>query len=261
MTTTTPKPREGQVAGFPKEQAVMLTESNAYRAKSIRRTGTDEAPVLFHFRKRCMGMHSYVHTIEAADGTEREIRPSDFKDWEITGCRYPGYLEDLYGSACSAYRWNSFDPEERAQTDICRHEEQLCADLTGTELCTRDFVGCANPTKYGYKPAGGGTTDVYMLKRRGLPVSCANISCGYYEPHTDREYTILEDLHKCYRFVRHIVIAHKTVSIHSPEAEQYPFPGYYELFGIGGYSEEEYQRMLGRFKSGCSRKLLKKDFI
>ena len=130
MTTTTPKPREGQVAGFPKEQAVMLTESNAYRAKSIRRTGTDEAPVLFHFRKRCMGMHSYVHTIEAADGTEREIRPSDFKNWEITGCRYPGYLEDLYGSACSAYRWNSFDPEERAQTDICRHEEQLCADLT-----------------------------------------------------------------------------------------------------------------------------------
>jgi len=61
--------------------------------------------------------------------------------------------------------------------------------------------------------------------------------------------------------VRHIVIAHKTVSIHSPEAEQYPFSGYYELFGIGGYSEEEYQRMLGRFKSGCSRKLLKKDFI
>lgn len=108
----------------------MLTESNAYRAESIRRTGTDEAPVLFHFRKRCMGMHSYVHTIEGADGTEQEIRPSDFKDWEITGCRYPGYLEGLYGSACSAYRWNSFDLEERAQTDICRHEEQLCADLT-----------------------------------------------------------------------------------------------------------------------------------
>ena len=90
MTTTTPKPREGQVAGFPKEQAVMLTESNAYRAKSIRRTGTDEVPVLFHFRKRCMGMHSYVHTIEATDGIEKVIRPADFKDWEITECRYPG---------------------------------------------------------------------------------------------------------------------------------------------------------------------------
>ena len=129
MTTTTPKPREGQVAGFPKEQAVMLTESNAYRAKSIRRTGTDEVPVLFHFRKRCMGMHSYVHTIEATDGIEKVIRPADFKEWEIVECRYPGYLEDLYDSACSAYRWNSFDPEERAQTDICRHEKQLCADL------------------------------------------------------------------------------------------------------------------------------------
>ncbi len=133
--------------------------------------------------------------------------------------------------------------------------------IHGTELCTCDFIGCAAAPKYGYQPAEGATTDVYVLKRRGLPVSCANISCGYYEPHTNREYTILEDLHKCYRFVRHIVIAHKTVSIHSPEAEQYPFPGYYELFGIGGYSEEEYQRMLGRFKSGCSRKTLKKDFI
>ena len=130
MTTTmTPKFREGQVADFPKEQAVALTERNAYRAKSIRRTGTDESPVLFHFRKHSTGMHSYVHTMEAADGTEQEIRPADFKDWEFVESRYPGYLEDLHGSACSAYRWNSFDPEERARTDIYRHERQLCADL------------------------------------------------------------------------------------------------------------------------------------
>ena len=39
------------------------------------------------------------------------------------------------------------------------------------------------------------------LKRNGLEVSCVNLSCGYYEPHTDNEYTILSDLCKCYRFV------------------------------------------------------------
>lgn len=142
-----------------------------------------------------------------------------------------------------------------------RGNSDFVTRIHGTELCTCDFIGCAAAPKYGYQPAEGATTDVYVLKRRGLPVSCANISCGYYEPHTDREYTILDDLHKCYRFVRHIVIAHKTVSVHSPEAEQYPFPGYYELFGIGGYSEEEYQRIMKRFISGCSRKPLKKDFI
>ena len=124
-----------------------------------------------------------------------------------------------------------------------RGDSDFITRIHGTELCTRDFIGCAAAPKYGYKPAEGATTDVYILKRRGLPVSCANISCGYYEPHTDREYTILEDLHKCYRFVRHIVIAHKTVSIHSPEAEQYPFSGYYELFGLTGYSEEDYIRL------------------
>ena len=131
MTTTTPKPREGQVAGFPKEQAVMLTESNAYRAKSIRRTGTDEVPVLFHFRKRCMGMHSYVHTIEATDGIEKVIRPADFKEWEIVECRYPGYLEDLYDSACSAYRWNSFDPAVTVCEPGCDRTGRLRPPETG----------------------------------------------------------------------------------------------------------------------------------
>lgn len=142
-----------------------------------------------------------------------------------------------------------------------RGNSDFVTRIHGTELCAREFVGCVNLPKYGYKPAEGATTDVYVLKRRGLPVSCANISCGYYEPHTDREYTILEDLYKCYRLVRHIIIAHKTVSVHSPEQEQCPFPRYYEAFGIGGYSEEEYQRMVRWFKNGCSRKPLKKDFF
>ena len=149
MTTTTPKPREGQVAGFPKEQAVMLTESNAYRAKSIRRTGTDEVPVLFHFRKRCMGMHSYVHTIEATDGIEKVIRPADFKEWEIVECRYPGYLEDLYDSACSAYRWNSFDPEERAQTSAAMKSSCVPTCLPFPKKNgnnTRKATGSAFPT-------------------------------------------------------------------------------------------------------------------
>ena len=40
----------------------------------------------------------------------------------------------------------------------------------------------------------------------GLPVSCINLSCGYYNPHTDTENTILGDLSKCYRFVCHIYV-------------------------------------------------------
>lgn len=81
-------------------------------------------------------------------------------------------------------------------------------------------------------------TDVYALKRRGLEVSCVNISCGYYKPHTDHEYTVLRDLAKCYRLVRHIVRSHKEVSRHRPSPGQRFMAGYYGLFGQMGYDGE-----------------------
>lgn len=39
------------------------------------------------------------------------------------------YLEDLREMAHSAYRWNSFDPETRADSDLASHERQLRQDL------------------------------------------------------------------------------------------------------------------------------------
>lgn len=87
------------------------------------------------------------------------------------------------------------------------------------------------------------------MKRNGLEVSCVNLSCGYYEPHTDNEYTILADLCKCYRFVRHIICCHKETSTHIPETERKPFPGYYELFGTAGYSEKDYIRLSEEYRS------------
>ena len=84
----------------------------------------------------------------------------------------------------------------------------------GMELCSEEFLETVSPGRYGYHPASGLSTDVHTLKARGLSVSCINLSCGYYEPHTDREYTIWEDLCKCYRFVRHIVCCHKSASPH-----------------------------------------------
>lgn len=40
-------------------------------------------------------------------------------------------------------------------------------------------------------------TDVLELKERGLGVSCINLSCGYYEPHSDEEFTVKKDLLNC----------------------------------------------------------------
>lgn len=109
-------------------QAVMLTKKNAHRVKSVREKGTEKEAVLFHFRKRCTGMGSYVHTI-GSNEEETELRPADFEKWEVAEFSYPGYLEDLWEAANNAYRWSSFEPEARAETDIALYEKQLVEDL------------------------------------------------------------------------------------------------------------------------------------
>ena len=40
----------------------------------------------------------------------------------------------------------------------------------------------------------GGMTDVMQLAHNGLEVAMANFSCGYYKPHTDKEYVIIDEL-------------------------------------------------------------------
>ena len=105
-----------------------LTKTNAHRAESIRRIGTDKDAVAFHFRKKSKGMYMYIHTY-TENGEEKEVRASDFKNWEVTKFKYPGYLEDLLDAAYNAYRWSSFEPEARAETDIMQYEKQLVEDL------------------------------------------------------------------------------------------------------------------------------------
>lgn len=78
---------EGTVADLMKDKTgkqtvITLTRKNAYRVKKIREQGTDDEAVLFHFRKRCTGMGSYVHTIEAADG-ETELHPNEFENGKL----------------------------------------------------------------------------------------------------------------------------------------------------------------------------------
>ena len=43
------------------------------------------------------------------------------------------------------------------------------------------------------------------FKERGLEVSCINLSCGYYSPHTNNEFVVKKDLLNCLSYVRHII--------------------------------------------------------
>lgn len=105
-----------------------LTVKNAHRVAMIRKKESTEPPVPFHFRKKHLGMESFVH-FSGKPEDEKELRPADFKDWEVTEFKYPGYLEDQWEAACNAYRWNSFDPDIRGESDIMIYEKEIHDDL------------------------------------------------------------------------------------------------------------------------------------
>ena len=74
-----------------------------------------------------------------------------------------------------------------------------------SEMCSEEFIRDVDCQSHGYEISDGLMTDVAELREKGVEVSCINLSCGYYEPHTDYEFTSKPDLQKCYDFVCHII--------------------------------------------------------
>lgn len=118
-----------------------------------------------------------------------------------------------------------------------KHGNDLIVNASWTNLCSEDFIKDIGYELFGYKKANGMLTDVATLKDNGLEVSCLNISCGYYEPHTDHEFTIKSELLGCRDFVFHII-----------ETCNRPYPHIDEEFGAygscyGGYPFDEYDEL------------------
>lgn len=104
----------------------------------------------------------------------------------------------------------------------------LITEISG-EMCSDEFLEDINYKHFGYQPTQGLCTDVGELRDRGILCSCINISCGYYNPHTDEEFTVKKDLENCLDFVEYII---------EFCTNSYPFetPTYY----YGKYSFDDY---------------------
>lgn len=108
------------------------------------------------------------------------------------------------------------------------HADLITSMFCG-EVCSPEFITAISGDKFGYREEEGSITDVGELVERGVGISCLNLSCGYYEAHTDREFTVLSELENCHHFVETII---ETCS------DVFPFEyvdkwGYYK--GYGGY--------------------------
>ncbi len=75
-----------------------------------------------------------------------------------------------------------------------RGDSDFITSVYYTDLCSKEFIKDVNPKSYGYKEMTGMFTDVYNLKSKGLNISVCNVSCGYYNPHLNNEFTKIQDL-------------------------------------------------------------------
>jgi len=113
----------------------------------------------------------------------------------------------------------------------------------GTNLCSDEFVEACNIDSFGYSKAHGLMTDVMELKDSGLKVSACNISCGYYNPHTDTEFTHFAELQNCLKMCLHICSLQDTYP-HERKYESYVKhymgSGYYDDYPYGRYGNSYY---------------------
>lgn len=111
--------------------------------------------------------------------------------------------------------------------------ENLITDISYTSLCSNDFLRDIGFERFGYKEESGMMTDVLELKERGLGVSCINLSCGYYEPHTHEEFTVKKDLLNCLGLVEHIIENCQSVYPHENlDSEYYGMDAETEIWEI-----------------------------
>ena len=84
-------------------------------------------------------------------------------------------------------------------------DSDLVTSIGYAGLCSEKFMEAIEPEKWGYMEENGSMTDILTLKENGLGVSCINVSCGYYNAHTDKEITVKKDLTKSLMFIEHII--------------------------------------------------------
>lgn len=114
----------------------------------------------------------------------------------------------------------------------------LITEIGFCDICSEEFIADIQAELFGYKPESGMMTDVEALKENGLGVSCINLSCGYYDPHTEHEYVVKADMINALNFVNHIIEKCDKVYPHEYSYDKYDDYYSYSYFGRGKWRKK-----------------------
>ena len=109
--------------------------------------------------------------------------------------------------------------------------QDFVIEASGIELSGPEFQSAVEPflDAYRYRMVTGQMTDVMALKDLGVGCSAANISCGYFNPHTEEEFVHLACVEHCLGLVVALIshlghrhFPHEVTRSQQPD-EPYPF--------------------------------------
>jgi hypothetical protein len=96
------------------------------------------------------------------------------------------------------------------QPDRNSYNNDIITFTNGIETAGKDFINTIQELglldEYSYKEANGVGTDIGELKHKGLKCAAVNISCGYYNEHTDQEVCSVSRLHNALNFIIDIIV-------------------------------------------------------
>lgn len=112
--------------------------------------------------------------------------------------------------------------DRRGNSDIICEQNDY-----GTEEFEKALEKISDEGSFGYKGARGLCSDANHICNY---ISSANISVGYYNPHSDKEYILKSDLEKAYNYTLAIIDGLKE-QFKAPEIKPYYNSGYYNRYG------------------------------
>ena len=145
---------------------------------------------------------------------------------EEVGCKGSGLANMAFFDDCRFV----IEPDRKGS-------EVLITQIGWTPLCSDDFLKDIGFKKFGYKETDGMMTDIEALKDHGLLLSCINVSCGYYKPHSNEEFVYKPALLNCFAFVEHIIKTCTQVYPHIDNTSYYERQNYYGDIYDDYYSE------------------------
>lgn len=131
------------------------------------------------------------------------IALSCLKKYSIIKCAF--FVSEEIGCIGSTNADMDFFKDCRFCVQIDRRGNSDMVTRITDYIASFDFIDAISCERYGYQESDGMLTDVEALTENGVGISCINLSCGYYAPHSDEEFSVKSDIEKCYKFVCHII--------------------------------------------------------